>query len=96
MQEIRETRGNETIASRFVGIENKELLDQFRARREALEKRLESGETQKATIIEHRRIGRNDPCPCGSKEKFKKCFGLRLQENDERIEQSKGPTNADT
>ena len=23
----------------------------------------------------HRRVGRNDPCPCGSGKKFKKCCG---------------------
>jgi uncharacterized protein len=25
------------------------------------------------------RVGRNDPCPCGSGKKFKKCCGMRLQ-----------------
>lgn len=90
MQEIRETRGNETITSRFVGIECKKLVDQFHARREALEKRLESGETEKATVIEHRRISRNDPCPCGSGVKFKKCCGSRLADDDERIADAPG------
>jgi preprotein translocase subunit SecA len=26
------------------------------------------------------RIGRNDPCPCGSGKKFKKCHGALLEE----------------
>jgi preprotein translocase subunit SecA len=87
MQEIRETRGQETIVSRLVGIESERLRKEFSERREALEARLESGETQQATVTEHRRIGRNDPCPCGSKEKFKKCCGKRLAHSDERIAQ---------
>jgi hypothetical protein len=26
----------------------------------------------------HKEIGRNDPCPCGSGKKYKKCCELRL------------------
>ncbi len=29
------------------------------------------------------KIGRNDPCPCGSGKKFKKCHGAALEEDDE-------------
>lgn len=76
MQEIRETRGCREIIDRLVGVES--LRKQFEQRRADLEKRIESGETQKASIREHRRIGRNDPCPCGSGVKFKKCCGSRL------------------
>lgn len=25
------------------------------------------------------KVGRNDPCPCGSGKKFKKCHGARKQ-----------------
>ena len=25
------------------------------------------------TIVRHAHVGRNDPCPCGSGKKFKKC-----------------------
>lgn len=86
MQEIREYRRNgEEDVNRLVGAECKKLLEQFRQRREELERRLESGETEKATVIEHRRIGRNDPCPCGTGLKFKKCCGSRLEDSDERI-----------
>lgn len=85
MQEIHETRGNRTLVDRLVGMESPELLKQFEQRRADLQKRIESGETQKAVVKEHRRIGRNDPCPCGSGVKFKKCCGSRLDENDERI-----------
>jgi preprotein translocase subunit SecA len=30
---------------------------------------------QKAKDEEGHKIGRNDPCPCGSGKKFKKCCG---------------------
>ena len=29
------------------------------------------------------KVGRNDPCPCGSGKKFKKCHGAILEEDDE-------------
>ncbi len=30
---------------------------------------------EKDTVADHSRVGRNDPCPCGSGKKFKKCCG---------------------
>lgn len=87
MQEIRETRMNRELIDRLVGAESPELMKQFEQRRAELQGSLESGETQKATVIEHRRIGRNDPCPCGSGVKFKKCCGSRLESQDERVAQ---------
>jgi preprotein translocase subunit SecA len=30
------------------------------------------------------KIGRNDPCPCGSGQKFKKCHGAILDEGDDK------------
>ena len=85
MQEIQETRGNRTLVDRLVGMESPELLKQFEQRRADLQKRIESGETTKAVVREHRRIGRNDPCPCGSNVKFKKCCGSNLPNDDERV-----------
>jgi hypothetical protein len=85
MQEIHEYRDNREIIDRLVGVESDELKKKFEARRAELEKRIEDGETQKATIKEHRRIGRNDPCPCGSGVKFKKCCGSRLPDDDARL-----------
>jgi uncharacterized protein YecA (UPF0149 family) len=26
-------------------------------------------------VRDHEKVGRNDPCPCGSQQKFKKCHG---------------------
>jgi preprotein translocase subunit SecA len=31
--------------------------------------------TQQRTTSEYDRVGRNDPCPCGSGKKFKRCHG---------------------
>lgn len=30
------------------------------------------------TLVNTNKVGRNDPCPCGSGKKYKKCCGLRL------------------
>jgi SEC-C motif-containing protein len=36
----------------------------------------DSGEVRPATVVrEAPKVGRNDPCPCGSGKKFKKCCG---------------------
>lgn len=41
------------------------------------ERRKELYKEQKAsgTIVKEQKIGRNDPCPCGSGKKYKKCCG---------------------
>lgn len=41
------------------------------------EKRKELYKAQKAsgTIVKGKKVGRNDPCPCGSGKKYKKCCG---------------------
>ena len=36
---------------------------------------LESTTRQKTTIIKDKEPGRNEPCPCGSGKKYKKCCG---------------------
>jgi len=35
----------------------------------------EKSETKKSPIINDNKVGRNDPCPCGSGKKYKKCCG---------------------
>ena len=35
----------------------------------------ELAEAAPATIRKEKKIGRNDPCPCGSGKKYKKCCG---------------------
>lgn len=34
---------------------------------------------KKQTVVKHKKIGRNDPCPCGSGKKYKKCCGAHLK-----------------
>ena len=34
-----------------------------------------AGPQQRQVVNEHRDVGRNDPCWCGSGKKFKKCHG---------------------
>ena len=29
-------------------------------------------------VVKEKKIGRNDPCPCGSGKKYKKCCGRNL------------------
>lgn len=31
---------------------------------------------EQAGITTHPKVGRNDPCPCGSGKKYKKCCGM--------------------
>ncbi|KLT16039.1 hypothetical protein AA980_21725 [Neobacillus vireti] len=36
---------------------------------------LEKNELQPLKTVKNKRVGRNDPCPCGSMKKYKKCCG---------------------
>ena len=38
-------------------------------------KELYREQKQSGTIVKDKKIGRNDPCPCGSGKKYKKCCG---------------------
>lgn len=44
------------------------------------ERRKELYREQKSsgTVVKDKKIGRNDPCPCGSGKKYKKCCGVNL------------------
>lgn len=42
---------------------------------EETRKRLYREQKQSGTIRKDKKIGRNDPCPCGSGKKYKKCCG---------------------
>ena len=33
------------------------------------------GTVQKKPVVKGEKVGRNDPCPCGSGKKYKKCCG---------------------
>ncbi len=38
-------------------------------------KKLYKEQKESTTILKEKKIGRNDPCPCGSGKKYKKCCG---------------------
>ena len=42
---------------------------------EETRKRLYREQKESGTIRKGKKIGRNDPCPCGSGKKYKKCCG---------------------
>ena len=50
---------------------------QQRKRREAAQLRFSGGEVaaKPKTVVRGQKVGRNDPCPCGSGKKYKKCHG---------------------
>ena len=41
-------------------------------------KRLALEQKKSRTVVKGAKIGRNDPCPCGSGKKYKKCCGANL------------------
>lgn len=45
---------------------------------EDTKKRLYREQKQSGTIRKEKKIGRNDPCPCGSGKKYKKCCGRNI------------------
>jgi preprotein translocase subunit SecA len=38
----------------------------------------EAGPVAQKPIVAEERVGRNDPCPCGSGKKYKKCHGVGM------------------
>lgn len=84
MQEIRYSENQDGISreliDRLVGQESPRLSRMFSSRRAAALR--QPGQVE---IRETRRIGRNDPCPCGSGLKFKRCCGRNLASDDSRV-----------
>ncbi len=39
-------------------------------------KELYREQKQSGTVVKDKKVGRNDPCPCGSGKKYKKCCGV--------------------
>lgn len=75
--------GLRTLIDKLVAREHPQLGRVFDQRRAAAIAATKPNEQLK--ITEARRIGRNDPCPCGSGVKFKKCCGQNLDAADERV-----------
>lgn len=45
---------------------------------EETRKKLTQEQKKSRTIVKSPKVGRNDPCPCGSGKKYKKCCGANL------------------
>jgi preprotein translocase subunit SecA len=63
-------------------IEQKRLAAQRRAMQRITESKADAGEAdekprpkQETVVRTQPKVGRNDPCPCGSGKKYKKCHG---------------------
>lgn len=39
-------------------------------------KELYTSQKKSGTVVKEKKVGRNDPCPCGSGKKYKKCCGV--------------------
>jgi preprotein translocase subunit SecA len=64
-------------------LEQKRLALQRKAMRRVIESHAEAGgdgeekkPRQETVVRAVPKVGRNDPCPCGSGKKYKKCHGL--------------------
>ena len=65
-------------------MEEAERLRQELAQREAAAMQYHNEESQdeqgaQNAVEEHHKIGRNEPCPCGSGKKYKHCHGSRAR-----------------
>ena len=65
-------------------MEEAERLRQELAQREAAAMQYHNEESQDEQVAqnaveEHHKIGRNEPCPCGSGKKYKHCHGSRAR-----------------
>ena len=58
--------------------ESKEAYPGANANREAGNAASRAAQRPTAPIVNGPKIGRNDPCPCGSGKKFKNCHGRNL------------------
>lgn len=84
IETTREQNGQiQTLIDKLVAREHPRLASVFDQRRAAAIATTKPNERLK--IMEVRRIGRNDPCPCGSGVKFKKCCGKNLDAADKRV-----------
>ena len=78
---ILEQNTNANVGTIMDGINNQnENIDMNKSMEEAMPKldeqtmqRLLAYQNRKPSIRENKKIGRNDPCPCGSNLKFKNC-----------------------
>ncbi len=82
--EIRETQES---SERVLEELEKEEIDQKKLKLKREDVFKEEKSTSKPIRV--KKIGRNDPCPCGSGKKYKKCCGRKLTQGENRNEMSK-------
>ncbi|MDW8136652.1 MAG: preprotein translocase subunit SecA [Thermodesulfobacterium sp.] len=88
-------RIKETTLSYLYRVELKEVLEEIEGLEEEFqepekvqykkENIFEEKKEEKLQPLKVQKIGRNDPCPCGSGKKYKKCCG-KFSEKEEKIE----------
>jgi len=83
--EIKETRGS---SEEIIEELEKEEIDSNKLQYKR-EDPFKEGEEAASQPIRVQKIGRNDPCPCGSGKKYKKCCGKNLEQGEIRDEMSK-------
>ena len=52
-----------------------EIASQQEAQRQAGQAATQASQPKAQPIVKEQKIGRNDPCPCGSGKKYKNCHG---------------------
>ncbi len=58
--------------------EEHEDMSQYKAEKPSVDGESENVSTPKEPVRAEKRVGRNDPCPCGSGKKYKNCHGQGL------------------
>jgi preprotein translocase subunit SecA len=76
--------------------EEEEMIRQYqrRKRREQAEMQMVGGGAMEKPqqVIRKEKIGRNDPCPCGSGKKYKKCHGAAVPPSSSKPQDSNQPS----
>mgnify|MGYP000021932147 CR=1 FL=1 len=67
----------ESAESKLGKVTEKDHLNSIIKEREDLCRQLFESETSETVKRDGEKIGRNDPCPCGSGKKYKKCCGKK-------------------
>ncbi len=74
--EMTETIWEDTVGFLY-HVENPEKVQRVRVA-EPTATNLEGDNVSKTVVNKEKKIGRNDPCPCGSGKKYKKCHGANM------------------
>lgn len=64
------------ISKTIIGEKRAEDVTQSKAQKESVYGSAAKPEVKNTTPVRVTKVGRNDPCPCGSGKKYKKCCGL--------------------